>query len=88
MLELSISKDQLSLLTRTSRLLDNLLNRVPSRAAPYVGASAFAHKGGLHASAVLKDPKTYEHIDPSLIGNKRIIPMSNQAGKSNLLTRL
>ncbi len=87
-LDLSISKNELSQLTRTSRLLDDLLNRVPSRGAPYVGASAFAHKGGLHASAVLKDPKTYEHIDPSLVGNKRIIPMSNQAGKSNLRSRL
>ena len=86
--ELSVSKTELPLLTRTSRLLDDVLNRVPSRGAPYVGASAFAHKGGLHASAVLKDPTTYEHIDPSVVGNKRIIPMSNQAGKSNLITRL
>ncbi len=87
-LQLSISKNELSSITRTSRLLDDLLNRVPTRGAPYVGASAFAHKGGLHASAVLKDPKTYEHIDPSCVGNKRIIPMSNQAGRSNLLSRL
>ena len=87
-LELSISKNELSLITHTSRLLDDLLNRIPSRGAPYVGASAFAHKGGLHASAVLKDPNTYEHIDPSLVGNKRVIPMSNQAGRSNLLSRL
>ena len=87
-LDLSVSRNELSLLTRTSRLLDDLLNRVPNRASPYVGVSAFAHKGGLHANAVLKDPKTYEHIDPSLVGNKRIIPMSNQAGKSNLLSRL
>ncbi len=86
--EFGITRNELSLITRTSRLLDDLLNRVPSRGAPYVGASAFAHKGGLHASAVLKDPKTYEHIDPSLVGNKRVIPMSNQAGKSNLLSRL
>ena len=87
-LDLSVSKRDLGLMTRTSRLLDDLLNRVPSREAPYVGASAFAHKGGLHASAVLKDPKTYEHIDPTLVGNKRVIPMSNQAGKSNLFSRL
>ena len=87
-LDLSISKNELTLLTRTSRLLDDLLNRVPIRGAPYVGASAFAHKGGLHASAVLKNPRTYEHIDPSLVGNKRVIPMSNQAGRSNLLLRL
>ncbi|MDG2474396.1 MAG: citramalate synthase [Paracoccaceae bacterium] len=88
MLKLSISKNELGLLTQTSRLLDDVLNRVPNRGAPYVGTSAFAHKGGLHASAVLKDPKTYEHIDPGLVGNQRIIPMSNQAGRSNLLSRL
>ena len=87
-LELSISQTELNLLTRTSRLLDDLLNRVPTRGAPYVGASAFAHKGGLHASAVLKDPTTYEHVNPGIVGNKRIIPMSNQAGKSNLISRL
>ena len=87
-LELSVLQTELHLLTRTSRLLDDLLNRIPRRGAPYVGASAFAHKGGLHASAVLKDPTTYEHIDPAKVGNKRIIPMSNQAGKSNLIARL
>ena len=75
-------------LLRTSRLLDDILNRVPLRAAPYVGASAFAHKAGLHASAILKDPATYEHVDPALIGNSRVIPMSNQAGQANLRARL
>ncbi|MFN3147759.1 MAG: citramalate synthase [Paracoccaceae bacterium] len=75
-------------LTRASRLLDDILNRVPQRAAPYVGASAFAHKAGLHASAILKDPTTYEHIDPAQVGNARIVPMSNQAGQSNLRARL
>ena len=54
----------------------------------YVGASAFSHKGGLHVSAVKKDPKTYEHIDPELIGNHRNIIVSNQAGRSNILSRL
>ncbi len=75
-------------LTRTSRMLDDVLNRVPQRAAPYVGASAFAHKAGLHASAILKDPATYEHVAPDLVGNARVIPMSNQAGQSNLRERL
>ncbi len=75
-------------LLRASRLLDDILNRVPLRAAPYVGASAFAHKAGLHASAILKDPSTYEHVDPGLVGNERVIPMSNQAGQSNLRARL
>jgi len=75
-------------MVRLSRHLDDILNRVPLRSAPYVGASAFAHKAGLHASAIAKDPATYEHIDPALVGNTRIIPMSNQAGQSNLRARL
>ncbi len=75
-------------LTRASRQLDDILNRVPTKSAPYVGASAFAHKAGLHASAILKDPTTYEHVKPDVVGNARIIPMSNQAGQSNLRKRL
>ena len=87
-LDIGVSQDGLRNLTRTSRLLDDILNRVPARQAPYVGSSAFAHKAGLHASAILKDPSTYEHIDPKTVGNARIIPMSNQAGQSNLIRRL
>ena len=87
-LETGVTRQALASLTRTSRLLDDILNRVPLRSAPYVGASAFAHKAGLHASAILKDPTTYEHIEPSLVGNARVIPMSNQAGQSNLRARL
>ncbi len=87
-LEIGVSLDGLRNLTRTSRLLDDILNRIPARQAPYVGSSAFAHKAGLHASAILKDPSTYEHIDPASVGNARIIPMSNQAGQSNLIRRL
>jgi len=83
-----ITLEALQGLTRISRKLDDILNRVPLRQAPYVGASAFAHKAGLHASAIVKDPSTYEHIEPSLVGNARIIPMSNQAGQSNLRRRL
>jgi len=83
-----ITPEALQGLTRISRKLDDILNRVPLRQAPYVGASAFAHKAGLHASAILKDPSTYEHVDPALVGNARIIPMSNQAGQSNLRRRL
>lgn len=83
-----VTPQALAGLTRASRLLDDILNRVPQRAAPYVGASAFAHKAGLHASAILKDPTTYEHIDPAEVGNARIVPMSNQAGQSNLRARL
>ncbi|HMS95475.1 MAG TPA: citramalate synthase [Tabrizicola sp.] len=86
--ETGVTKEALAGLLKTSRMLDDILNRVPLRSAPYVGASAFAHKAGLHASAILKDPTTYEHIDPALVGNERIIPMSNQAGQSNLRARL
>ena len=84
----NVTPDALQNILRTSRMLDDILNRVPHRAAPYVGASAFAHKAGLHASAILKDPSTYEHVPPETIGNARIIPMSNQAGQSNLRARL
>ncbi len=86
--ETGIGAGALKGLVRTSRLLDDILNRVPNRAAPYVGASAFAHKAGLHASAILKDPTTYEHVPPDAVGNVRIVPMSNQAGQSNLRERL
>ena len=86
--ETGITKEALAGLTRTSRMLDDILNRVPHRPAPYVGGSAFAHKAGLHASAIIKDPTTYEHVDPASVGNARIVPMSNQAGQSNLIKRL
>ncbi|UWQ80988.1 citramalate synthase [Leisingera sp. S132] len=86
--ETGVSLEALAGLTRTSRMLDDILNRVPVRQAAYVGASAFAHKAGLHASAILKDPATYEHIEPGTVGNARVIPMSNQAGQSNLRKRL
>ena len=86
--EIRVSEAGLKNLTRASRLLDEILNRVPQRQAPYVGSSAFAHKAGLHASAILKNPATYEHIQPELVGNARVIPMSNQAGQSNLRRRL
>lgn len=86
--ETGISVENLKLLPQASLLLDDILNRVPQKSAPYVGSSAFAHKAGLHASAILKDPSTYEHIDPEIVGNGRVIPMSNQAGQSNLRRRL
>lgn len=87
-LETGIAAEGVAHLTRISRRLDEILNRAPLRGAPYVGTSAFAHKAGLHASAILKNPATYEHLDPALVGNARIIPMSNQAGQSNLRARL
>ena len=86
--ETRVTDDALKGLTRTSRLLDDILNRVPVKQASYVGSSAFAHKAGLHVSAIIKNPTTYEHIDPNTVGNSRLILMSNQAGRSNLRKRL
>jgi 2-isopropylmalate synthase len=85
--ETGIAADGLAQLTRVSRLLDDRLNRQPSQNAAYVGSSAFAHKGGLHVSAVEKDPATYEHVEPALIGNERHIVVSDQSGRSNILAR-
>jgi len=82
-----LSDGDLAHLTHVSRLLDDRLNRAPSRNAAYVGESAFAHKGGLHVSAVEKDPRTYEHVDPAVVGNRRIVLVSDQAGRSNILAR-
>jgi 2-isopropylmalate synthase len=83
-----ISDEQLAQLTHVSRLLDEHLNRAPLRNAAYVGESAFAHKGGLHVSAVAKDPRTYEHVAPEKVGNQRNIVVSDQAGRANVLARL
>jgi 2-isopropylmalate synthase len=86
--ETGIKDAALARLTSVSRMLDEILNRAPDRHAPYVGTSAFAHKGGLHSSAVAKDPRTYEHVPPEVVGNARRIPVSDQAGRSNVLARL
>ena len=83
-----ISADQLRGLTVLSRRFDELLNRVPDRQAAYVGASAFATKAGIHASALAKDSRTYEHVPPQAVGNHRRVFVSDQAGKSNLTTEL
>ncbi len=86
--EIGVPQAALAGLTRLSRMLDDILNRVPNAHAAYVGASAFVHKAGLHASAILKDPTTYEHVLPEIVGNERMVPMSNQAGQSNLRRRM
>ena len=85
--EVGVSDDGLRHLTQLSRTFDERLNRTPNRHAPYVGASAFAHKAGLHASAVAKSPHFYEHIDPALVGNTRDVLVSDQAGRANLMFR-
>ena len=86
--EINIKPNNIKNITQCSRLLDEILNRKPNKHLPYVGAAAFSHKGGLHVSAVTKDPKTYEHINPNLVGNFRNIVVSDQSGKSNIMVRL
>ncbi len=88
LVELSIKKDDLAELTAISRGFDEILNRSSNVHAPYVGANAFATKAGIHASAILKNPDTYEHIPPEIVGNQRRVLVSDQAGKSNLLNEL
>jgi 2-isopropylmalate synthase len=86
--ETSVTPDKLRTLTHASRILDEVLNRAPNRHAPYVGEAAFAHKGGIHVSAVQKDPRTYEHVPPETVGNRRKLLVSDQAGRSNILAEL
>ena len=85
---LGISKEQLARLTHISRAFDDLLNRAPDRQAPYVGSGAFSTKAGIHASALVKDFASYEHVPPESVGNERGIMVSQQAGKSNLIAAL
>jgi 2-isopropylmalate synthase len=85
--ETGITLDSLKTLTPVSRMVDERLNRAPNRRAPYVGESAFAHKGGLHVSAVEKDPRCYEHIEPETVGNRRHVVVSDQSGRANILAR-
>ena len=85
--DVGISSEGLKRLSHLSRMVDERLNRSPNRSQPYVGDSAFAHKGGLHVSAVEKDPRTYEHADPGAVGNQRHIVVSDQAGRSNIMAR-
>lgn len=77
-----ISNDQLKLLKEVSGFVTEVANLKENPSLPYVGFCAFAHKGGMHSDAILKDPKSYEHVDPSLVGNERRISISDLAGKS------
>jgi 2-isopropylmalate synthase len=86
--EIGVTDEALRNLAKVSHNLDELLNQAPNRHAPYVGASAFATKAGIHASALVKDPRTYEHVPPERVGNARAILVSDQAGRSNLISRL
>ena len=86
-LDCGVTPEKLTHLTAVSRMLDERLNRPSDPHRAYVGAAAFAHKGGLHVSAVQKNPKTYEHVEPASVGNERHILVSDQAGRSNILAR-
>ena len=86
--ETGVTPEKLRTLTHASRILDEVLNRAPNRHAPFVGEAAFAHKGGIHVSAVQKDPRTYEHVPPESIGNRRKLLVSDQGGRSNILAEL
>lgn len=80
-----VGEHELQGLTELSHFVDELANREPNKQQAYVGQSAFAHKAGLHASAVRRQAETYEHIDPGVVGNHQRVLVSDQAGRSNLL---
>jgi len=86
--ETGVTPERLVRLTHASRVMDEILNRAPDRQAPYVGESAFATKAGIHASAILKEPETYEHVPPETVGNQRRVLVSDQAGRSNIISEL
>lgn len=86
--ETGVTPERLRNLTHASRVLDEILNEAPDRHAPYVGESAFATKAGIHASALLKEPQTYEHVPPEAVGNERRILVSKQGGRSSILASL
>lgn len=86
--DIGISEENLKNLCTISHFLDDLLNKPRDNFAPFVGKFAFAHKGGLHVSAINKNSKSYEHINPNLVGNKRRIMISDQAGRSNVISKM
>jgi 2-isopropylmalate synthase len=86
--ETGVTREALAGITRLSRAFDELLNRAPEPQAPYVGASAFATKAGIHASAIAKEPATYEHVTPEEVGNRRRVMVSDQGGKANFIAEL
>jgi 2-isopropylmalate synthase len=86
--DIGVSDAAMKRLAQVSHALDERLNRGSNRHAPYVGESAFATKAGIHASAIMKDPATYEHVSPDRVGNRRRLLVSDQAGRSNVLAEL
>ena len=79
-----VAPEQLAMLADLSHFVDEVANLMPVDRAPYVGRSAFAHKGGIHVSAVMKDPRAYEHLEPEQVGNKRRVLVSDLSGQSNV----
>jgi 2-isopropylmalate synthase len=86
--EINVKEGALKELSKVAHTLDEMLNRAPDRHAPYVGDAAFTTKTGIHASAILKDPNTYEHVAPEAVGNRRKLLVSDQSGKSNVIAEL
>ncbi len=84
----TIGAHQLPQLSSLARLVAELANLPLRSDQPYVGRSAFAHKGGVHVSAVLKDPATYEHVPPSVVGNRQRVLLSDLSGRANILYKL
>jgi len=84
----SIPEEKIKYLKELASFVSEIANLPPDRHQPYVGDSAFAHKGGLHVSGIARNPRTYEHIDPALVGNQRKIIVSEQAGRSNIIAKL
>src|SRR6202050_5206953 len=86
--DIGVSDQKLHGLAHVSHTLDEMLNRAPNRHAPYVGERAFVTKAGIHASAIMKEPATYEHVAPERVGNRRKLLVSDQSGRSNVLAEL
>lgn len=78
-------KSNLKYITKLSRFVDEILNRSPNSAAPFVGTSAFAHKGGLHVAAMERNPLSYQHVDPNLVGNEMRVLISELSGRQNIM---
>jgi 2-isopropylmalate synthase len=81
-------RDHLRELTQLSRFVDETLNRTPCLSAPFVGASAFAHKGGLHVAAMERSPLSYQHVDPELVGNEKRVLISELSGRQNIIGKI
>jgi 2-isopropylmalate synthase len=82
-----VSPDQLACLTRTAHFVDEMCNQAPDPDQPYVGRNAFAHKGGMHVAGVRSDTRTFEHVDPEIVGNHRELLVSELSGKGTVLAR-